>query len=470
MPNINCRTVTYTILAIVIQVLLYLYFFRRTILVVGILSARDNFDRRAAARETWLKFGRVSRVKSYFIVGSEPCTVPPEDRIDPYVCERWEPNITQISDELEFYATAAKGRDCSRPGRILYTGFSFEAHHPISISRLGVLSDILVGSTGVTVALVDAHTREVLRKAVISTENGREESGYIYRNVDRVVLKRYFEGIISLTGEIITETCSSALPWNNGSNLVSFERVYVDHEESNSVPWEQSLISGVGVRFVVSDFLPSLTEHVSESESRQVHWDGTVSEEQQKLLAEARKYGDITLVPIVDVYRNLGNKMLAFFDVLLQKAVEYDFFLKTDDDCLVNLERVRDHVPRGHGPVWWSSFRENWPVARYGKWGDHDYTSALYPSFPCGSGYVLSREMILWLAKNKDYLHQYQGEDVSMGIWLAALRPKMIDDDFNWTCGYRCAEGVTNALNRAELSPEEMRELWAMFKKTGKLC
>ncbi|XP_064480706.1 UDP-GalNAc:beta-1,3-N-acetylgalactosaminyltransferase 2-like [Ornithodoros turicata] len=470
MPKLNCRNVTIAIVAIAVQIVLLIYFFRRTILLVGVLSARHHFDRRAAARETWLHLGRTSRVKSYFIVGRDACTVPPNDRIDPYVCQRWQPNLTQITDELEFYATSAKGRDCSRPGRILYTGFSFEAHHPISISRLGVLSDILIGSTGVTVALIDAHTREVMRKTVVSTEHGREEDGYVYRTVDRVVLKRYFEGIISLTGEIITETCSSALPWNNGSHLISFERLYIDHEEANSVTWYPGAISGVGVRFVVSDFLPSLTEHVSESESRQMQWDAMVNEEQSQLLGEAHKYGDIILVPVVDVYRNLATKMLTFFDVLLQKSLDYDFFFKTDDDCLVHLEKVRDMVPRGQGLVWWSSFRENWPVARYGKWGDHDYTSAVYPSFACGSGYVLSREIVLWLAKNKDHLHQYQGEDVSMGIWLAALRPKMIDDDFNWTCGYRCVDGVTNALNRAELSPAEVRSIWAAFKKTGKLC
>lgn len=184
----NPRTVGWVCLALVVQALLYLYFTRRTILLVGVLSARENFDRRAAARETWLS--GASRVKSFFIVGRDACRVPPEDRVDPYVCQRWEPNLTEINENLEFYAATAKTRDCFPRKRPLYTGFSFEVHHPLSVSRLGVLGDILSGSTGVTVALIDAHTREILRKAVISTETGTEDGGYYYRNIDRVILNK----------------------------------------------------------------------------------------------------------------------------------------------------------------------------------------------------------------------------------------------------------------------------------------
>lgn len=370
----NPRTVAGVLLAIVIQAALYYYFTRRTILMVGVLSARQNFERRAAARETWLS--GVSRVKFCFIVGREPCRVPPEDRLDPYVCERWEPNITEVHDKLEFYATSAKARNCFPRKRMLYTGFSFEVHHPISVSRLGVLGDILSGSTGVTVALIDAHTREVVRKAVISSETGSEEDGYYYRNVDRVVLPRYFEGIVSLSGEIIIETCATPLPWDNGSNLLSFERLYVDHEDSHSIVWEPGAVSGVGVRFVISDSLPSLLDHVDDAETRQAVWDELVEEEQRKLEAEARRYGDIALVPVVDVYRSLPLKMLAFFDALLQRAVEFDYLYKTDDDSLAYLEGIRDRVPKGKHNIWWSSFRENWPVARYGKWGETNYRLA----------------------------------------------------------------------------------------------
>ncbi|CAN7998306.1 unnamed protein product [Ixodes hexagonus] len=467
-PSSNLRTVAYVILAILVQAALYYYFTRRTIVLVGILSARANFERRAVARETWLS--GTSRVKSYFIVGHEPCRVPPEDRTDPYVCARWDANITEVNENLEFYATKAKTRDCLSRKRTLYTGFSFGVHHSISVSRLGVLADILSGTTAVTVALVNAHTREIVRKVAISTESAKEEEGYYYRNVDRVILPRYFEGIVSLSGEIIAETCSTPLGWNNGSNLLNFQRLYVDHDDSRSTPWFPDSASGVGIRFVISDTLPSLLDHAEDAEMRQAVWDELVGEEQNRLEAEARWYGDIALVPVVDVYRNLPVKLIAFFHALLERTVEFDFFYKTDDDALADLEAIRDHVPAEKRNVWWSSFRENWPVARYGKWGEENYRAPSYPAFACGSGYVLSRDLVVWLARNKNFLHPYQGEDVSMGIWLAALAPKLIRDDRNWTCGYRCREGVPNPFNRAQLSTAEVKEVWANFKKTKHLC
>lgn len=465
----NPRTVGWVCFAIFVQAALYYYFTRRTILLVGVLSARENFERRAAARETWLS--GASRVKSFFIVGRDACRVPPEDRVDPYVCERWEPNITAVNENLEFYATTAKTRDCFPRKRSLYTGFSFEVHHPLSVSRLGVLGDILSGSTGVTVALIDAHTREILRKVVISIETGAEEGGYYYRNIDRVILNRYFEGIVSLSGEIVTETCAAPLAWNNGSNLLTYERLYVDHEDRNSVVWMPGAISGVGVHFVISDSLPSLLDHVDDAEMRQAIWDEFVDEEQRKLDAEVRRYRDIALVPVVDVYRTLPRKLLHFFDLLLQRSIEFDYLVKTDDDSLVDLQGLRDNVPKKKQQnIWWSTFRENWPVIRYGKWGESTYRAPVYPAFACGSAYVLSRELVLWLARNKNYLHSYQGEDVSMGIWLAAISPRLINEPRNWSCSYGCPDGVSRPYNRAQLSPEEVKSVWATFKKHKKLC
>ena len=72
------------------------------------------------------------------------------------------------------------------------------------------------------------------------------------------------------------------------------------------------------------------------------------------------------------------------------------------------------------------SFRKKWAVNYYGKWADDAYTSPVYPHFACGSGYILTRDLVQWLNLNGDYLHHYQGEDVSMGIWLSAIVPKMV--------------------------------------------
>lgn len=45
---------------------------------------------------------------------------------------------------------------------------------------------------------------------------------------------------------------------------------------------------------------------------------------------------------------------------------------------------------------------------RVGKWQELEYTSPVYPAFACGSGYVISRDLVEWLASNAEKLKVYQ--------------------------------------------------------------
>lgn len=54
------------------------------------------------------------------------------------------------------------------------------------------------------------------------------------------------------------------------------------------------------------------------------------------------------------------------------------------------------------------SFRLNWAVDRTGKWQELEYPSPAYPAFACGSGYVISRDIVHWLASNAGRLKTYQ--------------------------------------------------------------
>lgn len=54
------------------------------------------------------------------------------------------------------------------------------------------------------------------------------------------------------------------------------------------------------------------------------------------------------------------------------------------------------------------SFRLNWAVDRTGKWQELEYPSPAYPAFACGSGYVISKDIVEWLASNSERLKTYQ--------------------------------------------------------------
>jgi UDP-galNAc:beta-1,3-N-acetylgalactosaminyltransferase 2 len=54
------------------------------------------------------------------------------------------------------------------------------------------------------------------------------------------------------------------------------------------------------------------------------------------------------------------------------------------------------------------SFRKHWSIDFYGKWTESEYQSSVYPTFACGSGYVISADIAAWLSANKAILHRYQ--------------------------------------------------------------
>ncbi|XP_054715344.1 UDP-GalNAc:beta-1,3-N-acetylgalactosaminyltransferase 2-like [Uloborus diversus] len=185
---------------------------------------------------------------------------------------------------------------------------------------------------------------------------------------------------------------------------------------------------------------------------------------------EAAEYADILLVDVVDIYRNLPSKLLKFYNWLSSNH-EYSYVLKTDDDIVIDinrlLQKLKDDVLFNSSSNWLlSRFRKEWPVNYIGKWADYDYRSPIYPSFPCGAAYILSRNVVSWLHDNSDQLFPYQGEDVSMGIWLAAIKPEYIDDE-NFECDSRCHY---LSYNRAQLTPEQIYDVWSAYEKCNNLC
>ncbi|CAG2158634.1 unnamed protein product [Oppiella nova] len=129
---------------------------------------------------------------------------------------------------------------------------------------------------------------------------------------------------------------------------------------------------------------------------------------EKNISQEMVDHKDILLIDSIDVYRNLAEKVVQSMKL-----------------------RV-------------------WPLDYWGKWAENDYESPLYPTFACGSGYVLSADLVQWIASNANYLHRFQGEDVSMGIWLSAIKPNYKDDK-RWICN-------NSDLNDNQKRLEDVRE------------
>ncbi|XP_053155823.1 UDP-GalNAc:beta-1,3-N-acetylgalactosaminyltransferase 2 isoform X6 [Hemicordylus capensis] len=175
-----------------------------------------------------------------------------------------------------------------------------------------------------------------------------------------------------------------------------------------------------------------------------------------------------TIQDVVDTYRNVPAKLLNFYRWTIE-AASFNVLLKTDDDCYIDLEAVFNRIKLknlGRPNTWWGNFRLNWAVDRTGKWQELEYPSPAYPAFACGSGYVISKDIVEWLASNSERLKIYQGEDVSMGIWMAAIGPKRYQDNL-WLCEKTCESGM---LSSPQYSPEELTELWKIKELCGDPC
>ncbi|XP_019507343.1 PREDICTED: UDP-GalNAc:beta-1,3-N-acetylgalactosaminyltransferase 2 [Hipposideros armiger] len=400
--------------------------------VVGVLSARNNHELRNVIRSTWLKHltqhpALSQRVLVKFIIGARGCDVPVEDREDPYSCRLL--NITNpvLNQEIEAFDLSEDTLSGLSEDRVV--SVSFQVLYPIVITSLGVFYDASDAGfqRNITVKLYQAEQEEALFIARFSPPScGVQVNKLWYKPVEQFILPEVshevMEGVEGVAGGFIyTIQEGDALL----QNLHSRPRRLIDH-----------------------------ISHLHKEDAL--------------LKEESSFYKDIVFVDVVDTYRNVPAKLLNFYKWTVE-TTSFDLLLKTDDDCYIDLEAVFNRIAHKNldGPnFWWGNFRLNWAVDRTGKWQELEYPSPAYPAFACGSGYVVSRDIVQWLASNARRLKTYQGEDVSMGIWMAAIGPKRYQDSL-WLCEKSCEPGM---LSSPQYSAQELTELWKLKELCGDPC
>ncbi|KAK3700171.1 hypothetical protein RRG08_047594 [Elysia crispata] len=209
-------------------------------------------------------------------------------------------------------------------------------------------------------------------------------------------------------------------------------RVVSPDRHNNYVP-------AASVIFSLSDAF-SLQDHINRAPRLDASWEKNMTSTRIFLSEEMQLYEDIMLLDMKDVYRNLPLK-IALCHQRFHRYTVPEYVMKTDDDCFINLPgivRLLQEMPKDV-PTWWGNFRQYWVVERHGKWKEDLYSSSIYPEFACGSGSVLSRSLSSWLSSNAHRLQLFQGEDVSLGVWLAGLRIRHIRDQ-RWRCERTCQD------------------------------
>ena len=157
------------------------------------------------------------------------------------------------------------------------------------------------------------------------------------------------------------------------------------------------------------------------SSSEQVQWNKKCMAQDTNLAVENSTHGDMLFMHEVDVYRHLPQKVKFCYEWGVNHT-NANWFVKTDDDSVVRvgtLEKYLKNTYDEHKYTIIGYIADKWGVPRGGKWAENNYKPNKYPKFPLGSvGHVVSRPVADYIKRNANNLFNYQGEDVSMGIWM----------------------------------------------------
>ena len=189
---------------------------------------------------------------------------------------------------------------------------------------------------------------------------------------------------------------------------------------------------------------------------------------QVQLEREAARSGDLIMVPMVDYYRALPRKLKQAYRWALNNT-KAKWIVKVDDDAGARISKLnallakKDHTKL----IVLGYIRRNNGVPRDGKWAELNYQQNIsynkrrYPPFANGAqDYVVSRGVAEAVVEHNGF--EYQGEDVSLGIWLNEIKK-----DVEWVHLPEYFGASGNCYDKSkivighDISPSKM---WACFK------
>lgn len=162
------------------------------------------------------------------------------------------------------------------------------------------------------------------------------------------------------------------------------------------------------------------------------------------LSSEQSQYNDMLILPMHDSYNNLTYKVLNSFIWLndqLDVGLDFKYILKCDDDSFVRIDnlaheikhieiiylksdvtkvnliddnsspflrvnaQVNNKTPTNNLQLYWGYFNGRAQIKTTGKWKEHNWVLCdSYLPYALGGGYILSKTLVKFLARNSEYL------------------------------------------------------------------
>lgn len=128
------------------------------------------------------------------------------------------------------------------------------------------------------------------------------------------------------------------------------------------------------------------------------------------LKSENKKHNDLLLLPKqLDTYMTITKKVLQSL-VHIYENYEFDFLLKVDDDSFVVIDQILKELFRWQNKgtkaeLYWGYFDGRARVQKGGRWRETDwFLCDHYLPYALGGGYVLSFNLVKFIAENADNL------------------------------------------------------------------
>jgi galactosylxylosylprotein 3-beta-galactosyltransferase len=133
-------------------------------------------------------------------------------------------------------------------------------------------------------------------------------------------------------------------------------------------------------------------------------------EQKQVIQSENQQYKDLLLLPrLFDSYGSITTKILHSF-IHIYENYDFDFLLKGDDDSFILVDQILNDLniwqkKGSRKELYWGYFNGRATVKKSGPWKETDwFLCDYYLPYALGGGYILSYNLVKFIAKNVDVL------------------------------------------------------------------
>nr|CAG4644159.1 EOG090X0A8N [Lepidurus arcticus] len=187
---------------------------------------------------------------------------------------------------------------------------------------------------------------------------------------------------------------------------------------------------------------------------------------------EHNLHQDLLLLPkMKDSFRNLTPKVLNAF-VWAASNRNPRFVMKCDDDSFVKLDNLVQMLEeqKTSSMLYMGFFYGAGRVKTKGKYREDNWVLCdHYLPYAFGGGYLLSFDLVRYIAANHHIFQLYKSEDLSVGTWLAPLKVTRIHDP-RFDTEYKSRGCFNSYLVTHKQTPEMMREKYVNLQTVGKMC